>query len=140
MTREELRDALAAAIADCTAGDLSTAERHVESEWLECPMCDGQGEVEATDYCNFDGVALGVQFYGIGPHFGAHERLWRLFTDNLPTILASLDTEAVKAETEACARLATSFLVGDPKNGVPLRNPMPHEIAAAIRARKEQQP
>lgn len=35
---------------------------------------------------------------------------------------------------EAAALLATSFLVGDPKNGVPLRNPMAHEIAAAIRA------
>lgn len=35
---------------------------------------------------------------------------------------------------EAAALLATSFLVGDPQNGVPLRNPMAHEIAAAIRA------
>ena len=34
----------------------------------------------------------------------------------------------------AAALLATSFLVGDPQNGVPLRNPMAHEIAAAIRA------
>ncbi len=35
---------------------------------------------------------------------------------------------------EAAALLATSFLVGDPQNGVPLRNPMAHEIAAAIHA------
>ena len=35
---------------------------------------------------------------------------------------------------EAAAVNATSFLVGDPANGVPLRNPMAHEIAEAIRA------
>ena len=42
---------------------------------------------------------------------------------------------AVQAEREACAWTAQSFLVGDPKNGIPLRSPMPSEIAAAIRAR-----
>ena len=35
---------------------------------------------------------------------------------------------------DACAKEATSFLSGDPKNGIPLRSPTPHEIAAAIRA------
>ena len=42
---------------------------------------------------------------------------------------------AVLAEREACAWTAQSFLVGDPKNGIPLRSPMASEIAAAIRAR-----
>ena len=42
---------------------------------------------------------------------------------------------AVLAEREACAWTATSFLVGDPKNGIPLRGPMASEVAAAIRAR-----
>lgn len=35
---------------------------------------------------------------------------------------------------EDAAHCATSFLVGDPHAGVPLRNPMPHEIAARLRA------
>lgn len=35
---------------------------------------------------------------------------------------------------ERCAKRATNFLVGDPKIGVPLRSPMPHEISEAIRA------
>ena len=35
---------------------------------------------------------------------------------------------------EEAAHTATSFLVGDPANGIPLRNPMAHEIAARIRA------
>ena len=42
---------------------------------------------------------------------------------------------AVAAEREACAWTSQSFLVGDPKNGIPLRSPMPSEIATAIRAR-----
>lgn len=41
---------------------------------------------------------------------------------------------AEAAATERAAGKATSFLVGDPKNGVPFRNPMAHEISAAIRA------
>lgn len=40
----------------------------------------------------------------------------------------------VAAAYEDAAHKATSFLVGDPANGVPLRNPMAHEIADAIRA------
>jgi len=42
---------------------------------------------------------------------------------------------AVLAEREACAWTSQSFLVGDPKNGIPLRSTMPSEISAAIRAR-----
>lgn len=73
-----------------TPGDLSTAERHTESEIVECPMCNGDGEVEATDYCNFDGVALGVQFYGIGREFGAHEALWKALRNAVPDIIEAL--------------------------------------------------
>jgi hypothetical protein len=44
----------------------------------------------------------------------------------------------VRRETlEEAAKVATSFLVGDPANGVPLRNPMAHEIAQAIRSLSE---
>jgi MoxR-like ATPase len=42
--------------------------------------------------------------------------------------------QARREALEEAAKKATSFLVGDPRNGVPLRNPMAHEIAAAIRA------
>ena len=37
------------------------------------------------------------------------------------------------AGRDAGAKKATSFLVGDPLNGVPLRNPTANEIATAIR-------
>lgn len=45
---------------------------------IECPSCDGSGEVELTaDYCNYDGRAIGVQFYGIGPEHRAAEAFYR---------------------------------------------------------------
>lgn len=83
----ELRALLTAA----TPGDLSTAERHIENETVECPACQGDGEIEAADYCNFDGLALGVQFYGIGREFGAHEKLWTATIKALPMLLDAAD-------------------------------------------------
>lgn len=44
------------------------------------------------------------------------------------------------AALEEAANTATGFLVGDPLAGIPLRNPMTHEIAAAIRALKSAPP
>ena len=43
-------------------------------DYVECPHCDG-GTVDAgNDYCNFDGAAIGVQFYGIGTEHVAAEQ------------------------------------------------------------------
>lgn len=81
---QELRGLIAA----CTKGDLSTAGRHTEAETVECPVCHGDGEVDAADYCNIDGVALGVQFYGIGEQFGA---LWSAVSAHLPALLDRLE-------------------------------------------------
>lgn len=58
-----------------------------------------------------------------------------LYTAEALALSDAARDRAVEDEREACAKLATSFLVGDPENGVPLRNPMAHEIADAIRAR-----
>lgn len=86
---EQLVEKLEALAAAATVGDLTTAERYRPEEWFECPFCE-DGEIKAADYCNFDHKALGVQFYGIGPEFGAHEKLWSELVNNLPTILAAL--------------------------------------------------
>lgn len=53
---------------------------------------------------------------------------WRYYLDGADAAIAVV--------LEAAAGVATSFLVGDPKNGIPLRNPMAHEIADRIRALK----
>lgn len=72
-------DAIEAAARACTALNFDSAkDEQPQSGSLECPHCDGTGSVELeADYCNFDGKALGVQFYGIGPEFGAAERFVR---------------------------------------------------------------
>jgi len=90
MNDKELADMIEALAAKATRGDLSTAQRHIAREVVECPFCRGDGELDATDYCNFDGKALGVQFYGIGSEFGAHEALWTAVMQNLPTMIAAL--------------------------------------------------
>ncbi|KMS58788.1 hypothetical protein [Sphingobium cupriresistens] len=90
-TIAELRELLAA----CTKGDLTTAERRIACETVECPACQGDGEVEAADYCNFDSVALGVQFYGIGQEFGVHEKLWTAVVAALPALLDRVEAGEV---------------------------------------------
>ena len=61
-----------------TPQDFDRAELKVENGHGECPQCGGQVEVELeADYCNFDGAAIGVQFYGIGHEFGAAEAFYR---------------------------------------------------------------
>lgn len=95
-------------IDEATEGVLETAETSIidAGEYVECPLCGGEGEVEQdAHYNNFDGVALGVQFYGIGKHFGAQERLWRFFMSNRETILTALRTDR-KAVLEEAAKVA----------------------------------
>lgn len=60
--------------------DFDSAELHTEGGYTDCPYCDGGLiEVEA-DFCNFDDLPLGVQFYGIGKEFGLAERYYRAAT------------------------------------------------------------
>lgn len=66
MTNIDL-DALRALAEKATPQDFDSAEYATNNGWIECPHCGGEGAVEMTaDYCNYDGDALGVQFYGIG--------------------------------------------------------------------------
>ncbi|MCQ0167730.1 hypothetical protein DN388_12280 [Pseudomonas sp. S12(2018)] len=67
-------DAIEAAAKSATPQDFVSAQvAGGEEGWMECPGRGGEGAVELTaDYLNYDGVALGVQFYGIGePHVHA---------------------------------------------------------------------
>lgn len=67
-------EAIEAAAKAATPQDFVSAQVSGAAEgWMECPGCGGEGSVELTaDYLNYDGVALGVQFYGIGePHVNA---------------------------------------------------------------------
>lgn len=61
--------------------------------WIECPCCEGAGDVEAeSDFCNIDGKALGVQFYGIGEHHGLAEQYFRQASPaNVLALIAALE-------------------------------------------------
>ena len=52
----------------------------------------------------------------------------------IATALREAEARGRASVREDAAKVATSFLVGDPFNGVPLRSPMAHEIADAILA------
>jgi len=56
-----------------TPMNLASAEIYEEDEEIQCPLCHTNGYVEANTYVNIDGVALNVQFSGIGDEFGANQ-------------------------------------------------------------------
>jgi len=68
---------------------------------------------------------------GRGSDIERETKIARAAESRLTTALAERDEALERAATKA-----TSFLVGDPENGVPFRSPMPHEIADAIRKMK----
>lgn len=136
-----------------TTGDLSTAERHIKHEHIECPICQGDGEVLATDYCNIDSKALGVQFYGIGNEFGAHEALWTYLRHSVPAILAmaedrkawaeavatimarceAMEDEAVEELVKAEAEHAQGYWRGQKRTAKSIRREL-HDLTRALRS------
>jgi hypothetical protein len=69
---------------------------------IECPTCGGDGCVPREgEYLNYDGVALGVMFYGIGNEVGAAEAYFRAVTP--AKILALV------AEVRALRRAASTW-------------------------------
>lgn len=103
MTDKAKLDELRALAEAATPQEFDTAQECVEGVWIECPVCDGQGEVEQfVQYHNYDGAALGVQFYGIGDEHVNAEAYYR--AANPKTVLALLDRidelEAGQAEAD----------------------------------------
>lgn len=76
-----------------TPQDIDGAERiesRPDGSYITCPACEGEGCIPfESDYCNFDHVAIGVQFYGIGTEPGAAEAYFRAAKP--ATIIALLD-------------------------------------------------
>lgn len=69
---------LKAAALAATPQNFDTAELKVDEGYCECPVCGGGGAVEVLgEYTNYDDVAIGVQFFGIGPEFGLAEAYYR---------------------------------------------------------------
>ena len=70
----------------------------------------------------------------------AGTEIYALYDEILAALRLAETIPAIRAqERERAAKVATGFLVGDPQAGIPLRNPMGHEIADAIRALKDEE-
>lgn len=98
---DDLALKLKAAAEKATSLNLDSAEIQRGSDgYYECPVCCGAGEVEAkADFCNIDGLALGVQFYGIGEHHGAAEEYFRAAAPaNILDLLAERDADKMRIE------------------------------------------
>ena len=82
-------DTVEAAAPAATPLNLDSAQKvEKDAGSVECPLCSGEGSVEiGADYCNFDGVALGVEFYGIGNEHLAAEHFIRSAT---PAVVLAL--------------------------------------------------
>jgi hypothetical protein len=78
---EDLIKRLKEAAQAATPQNLDTAqqvERFEDGSHITCPTCGGEGYAELnSDFCNYDGKAIGVQFYGIGPEHSAAEAYFR---------------------------------------------------------------
>lgn len=83
-------------------------------------------------FVEFDRIEIGRNFEDLTYAQAAAQ------AHHVAAVTAYIDPDAIaKIRADAlreAATKATSFLVGDPKNDIPLRNPMAHEIAAAILA------
>lgn len=93
-------DAIETAAKAATPQDFDSAQvADTEEGWIKCPGCGGEGSVELTaDYLNYDGVALGVQFYGVGePHVHA-EAYYRAAR---PAVMLALIAELRAIRTDA---------------------------------------
>ncbi|HDS9360790.1 TPA: ead/Ea22-like family protein [Enterobacter chengduensis] len=93
------KQALRKAAEKATVLNLDTAQeaRQEDDECIECPTCGGDGYMEVQrDYCNIDGVALGVLFYGIGEHHGLAEAFFR--AANPAAVLSLLDEQEAKGK------------------------------------------
>lgn len=110
--------AIEAAAKAATPQDFDSAELKVDEGSCECPACGGEGSVELTaEYTNYDNVAIGVQFFGIGHEFGAAEAYYRAAK---PAVVLELIRRLRAAQALVDARIvevsqevATVALIGD---------------------------
>jgi hypothetical protein len=96
---DEQIEALKAAALAATPQNIDSAqriERYEDGSFISCPACGGEGNVELnSDFCNYDGEALGVQFYGIG---NAHVLAEAYFRAAKPATVLALIERLERAE------------------------------------------
>jgi hypothetical protein len=128
-----------------TPQDFDSAQIKREGGWADCPTCGGDGTVSlGKDYCNYDGAALGVQFYGIGDEHVKAEAYYR--AANPATVLELIaEVEQLRADAERYRLMRAQLssgdldyyrLEGEPQNGIDAY--CDGEIEAHTKAGKEE--
>ncbi len=90
----ELARQLREAAGEVSPQNIDSAQAVSDTDgYIECPHCSGEGAVNLeADYCNYDELPIGVQFYGIGTGVGAAERYFRAASpNNITAILDALE-------------------------------------------------
>lgn len=111
ITPEELKGIWEAALA-CTPGNLDTVPNpsneyggKEDDGYYECPFCHGEGSVDGITYTNFDRVAIGVQFFGIGDEPKQYENYFRA----IPPAVAAAMVQEIRALKGALGRTAEAL-------------------------------
>lgn len=96
-------DAIEAAAKAATPQDFDSAEETSDGGYINCPTCDGEGSVElGRDHLNYDGEAIGVQFYGVGD---AHVKAEAFLRAAKPAVVLELVRRLRSAESLVAARI-----------------------------------
>lgn len=96
-----------------TPGQLQTAET-IGDGMFECPYCEGEGELDAEFFENYDGKPLTAIFYGIGPEVKAAQELYENAKTDILSLLDELERTRVAAmalrdRVRSAASWITSF-------------------------------
>ena len=79
----------------CTRMDTKTAEIS-EDGMFDCPFCEGEYQIEATQFINIDNLPLNVIFSGIGNEFGQNQD----FIDNAQSDMQFLLEKIERLQSE----------------------------------------
>ena len=117
---DEQIEVLKAAALAATPQDIDGAQRidrYEDGSHILCPACGGEGYVELNaDFCNYDGDALGVQFYGIG---NAHVLAEAYFRAAKPATVLALIERLERAEAIPTPQADAAIAAGGAQEAVP---------------------
>jgi hypothetical protein len=113
MTSPDSEAELRKLLEKATPQNIDTAEISEDGVY-DCPLCQTQGFVDGLTFTNYDGIAQGVQFFGIGPEHKASEALFRAAVKHLPALLTALSSqrERVGELEEALDGVLEAFSLG----------------------------
>jgi hypothetical protein len=116
---DEQIEALKAAALAATPQDIDSAQRiehYEDGSHMGCPACGGEGYVELNaGFCNYDGEAMGVQFYGIG---NAHVLAEAYFRAVKPATVLTLIERLERAEATATPQADAAIAAGGAQEAV----------------------